>query len=93
MKIDYSEFKKMEECGNKRRKYSAREFILKLLEEKPYNKSEIEQMAEDANYIFNGNSDESIQARYALSDLVEEGLIEARFDEKGIVYYGLKNST
>lgn len=90
MDIDYEDFLWMElAVAEKGRKYSARDFVVNLLEERPYSKTEIKDLAADAGLIFDHSADATLQVRNALNDLIEEGVVEKRFDKRGRIYYGL----
>lgn len=105
MEYDYHGFLKMKKSDAKvedvlwTSECSSREFVLKMLKEKPYLESELRDIGEDAGIFFDSKShhhDTDISChsgRCALRTLMRENLIEVRYDDKSRRVYGLTENT
>lgn len=96
----YDDFEKLEEAQrgrwsppNAKQKYNAKDFLLNLLNDHPYFLEEIREAARDAGLIFGGvfldENDVKYEARNELGNLIENGIVEMRYDDKGRILYGL----
>jgi hypothetical protein len=96
--IDYSydEFEKMEKgsedrwgAPNAKPKHGAKDFVLKLLQERPYTLKEIETHSSHAQLAFVSGNPNVDTVTEALGKLIEDKDVEMRYDEVGRIFYGL----
>lgn len=92
--ITYDDFERMEKSivsrGSVKPRWTAKDFVKFLLEERPHTLSELEVSVKDTQLRFNSRSPVEHDVYHSLNDLVEEDVVEARYGIKGKVYYGLK---
>lgn len=86
-----SELCEVDESGFVNRKGTARDFVLKLLEERPYSRLEVMQLAEGAGFYFDSKRDSEINVNFAIASLLREGVVEGRYDRHDQIIYGLKS--
>lgn len=95
---NYEEFRELEECeiyesGCVRNKQNARDFVVNILEKRPFSRNEIEELAKDANYTFDGegNLADEFDVSQALEGLLKDCIIEARYGDNARLLYGIKH--
>lgn len=96
--ITYDDFEKMEkaelsEGGLPKRKVLGKEYVVKVLKERPCTTSELKVAAEDARLYFrDGGRTSDYDVAVALDELLLEDKIEAHYDEIGRIIYGVKKN-